>query len=289
MQGITAEEVAETFVREWVSRFGVPLTITTDQGTQFESDLFHRLMQSFDTKRTRTTAYHPQANGMIVRLHRQLKASIMCHGGDWIAALPLVLLGIRSAYKEDIKASTTEMLYGETLRLPGELIVPSSHSEAHSDPADFVSRLRQHMSDIRPVPASRHGIKTSFIFKDLGSASHVYLREDAVRRPFQPPYTGPYKILKRATDGKTLTVNIKGKTVTVTVDRVKPAYISMAAPDQPPVLTTNQQNFAPPAVVREDPPVPPTLQQSTAPLIPPNPAPYTTRSGRKVRFKVFRD
>ncbi|CAG4958293.1 unnamed protein product [Colias eurytheme] len=45
MRTITADEVVETFTREWVSSFGVPSIITTDQGTQFESDLFRRLMQ----------------------------------------------------------------------------------------------------------------------------------------------------------------------------------------------------------------------------------------------------
>lgn len=70
MRTTTAEEVASTFTREWVSRFGVPSVITTDRGTQFESDLFRRLMHSFATKRVRTTAYHPAANGMIERVHR---------------------------------------------------------------------------------------------------------------------------------------------------------------------------------------------------------------------------
>jgi len=99
MRSITAEEVAETFTREWVPRFGIPSVITTDQGSQFESDLFQRLMRQFGTKRIRTTAYHPCANGMIERANRQLKSALICHEYLWLRALPMVL-GMRSAFKE---------------------------------------------------------------------------------------------------------------------------------------------------------------------------------------------
>ncbi|XP_026313795.1 uncharacterized protein LOC113225643 [Hyposmocoma kahamanoa] len=68
MRTTTAEEVAETFTREWIARYGVPSVLTTDRGAQFESDLFRRLLQNFATKRIRTTAYHPAANGMIERV-----------------------------------------------------------------------------------------------------------------------------------------------------------------------------------------------------------------------------
>ncbi|XP_075972473.1 uncharacterized protein LOC142974195 [Anticarsia gemmatalis] len=277
MQGITAEEVAETFVREWISRFGVPATITTDQGTQFESDLFRRLLQTFATKRIRTTSYHPQANGIIERVHRQLKASIMCHNGEWLSALPLVLLGMRTVFKEDLKASVAEMLYGETLRVPGEILVPNPCSVNFEDPTDFVVKLRRHMSKIRPIPASRHTTPAAFVFKLLNSSSHVYLREDAVRRALQPPYNGPYLVLERSNDGKSLTLDIKGKKVTVSVDRVKPAFIesqSTSTAELPPTVP-----FKPIANVPK--PQPLTAEKS-------KPA-YTTRSGRTVRFKEFKD
>ncbi|KAA5583213.1 transposase family protein, partial [Pseudomonas aeruginosa] len=112
MHGITAEEVASTFVAGWIARFGVPAVITTDQGRQFESDLFRRLTNLCGTKRIRTTSYHPCANGLVERMHRQLKASLMCYDDSWLNALPLVLLGMRSAFKEDLQATVAELLYG---------------------------------------------------------------------------------------------------------------------------------------------------------------------------------
>lgn len=63
----TAETVAKELLFHWISRFGVCDIITTDQGKQFESDLFKELNKLLGTKRYRTTTYHPQANGMVER------------------------------------------------------------------------------------------------------------------------------------------------------------------------------------------------------------------------------
>ena len=93
---ITAESVARAFVFGWIARFGVPSTIVTDRGRQFESNLWTQLNCFFSIHRQYTTAYHPAANGTVERFHRQLKSSLKCFANPnlWIDALPLVLLGL---------------------------------------------------------------------------------------------------------------------------------------------------------------------------------------------------
>ena len=63
VHSITAEEVCHAFLKSWFSRFGVPLYITIDRGTQFESQLFTQLLQTLGFCRLDTTSYHPQSNG----------------------------------------------------------------------------------------------------------------------------------------------------------------------------------------------------------------------------------
>ncbi|KAL0851027.1 hypothetical protein ABMA28_006919 [Loxostege sticticalis] len=217
---------------------------------------------------------------MIERVHRQLKAALMCHDSSWVTSLPFVLLGMRTAFKEDLKATAAELVYGENLRLPGEMLAAASEPTISQNPADFVERLRLKMSNVRPIPASRHTEPSTFIFKDLSTVSHVFLRDDTVRRPLQPPYTGPHPITNRSPDGKTLTICIKGKNCTVSVDRVKPAFVDHINP--------NSQAYSLPKTSIENPPSQPVLEAPAEPIVS-DKQPYTTRSGRRVKFKDHND
>ncbi|BHF65763.1 hypothetical protein SprV_0200877600 [Sparganum proliferum] len=90
---ISAETVAKAFLTHSVSNFRVPAIVTTDRGSQFESMLFRELTSLLGTNRIRTTAYHPQANDLVERFHRQLKTSLMAQPDPsrWSDHLPLVL------------------------------------------------------------------------------------------------------------------------------------------------------------------------------------------------------
>ena len=97
LRNIQAETVASAFYGEWIALFGTPLTITTDQGAQFESALFSALARLVVASKVHTTPYHPQSNGILERWHRTLKAALMCHPNTpWPKLLLTVLLGLRT-------------------------------------------------------------------------------------------------------------------------------------------------------------------------------------------------
>jgi cleavage and polyadenylation specificity factor subunit 1 len=169
---------------------------------------------------SQTTAHHPVANGLVERFHRTLKAAIMCHADQqWTEALPLVLLGIRTAFKDDLQASVAELVYGDSLRIPRKLLIPTADPV---DPAHLTTELRQHMARVRPVPAAWHTSPATFVHSEFKRCTHVFLRQDTKRRALEPPYSGPYNVLSRRE--KTLQHLLRGRPVTVSTDRVKPAY-----------------------------------------------------------------
>jgi cleavage and polyadenylation specificity factor subunit 1 len=260
---ITADTMARTLLTGWISHLGCPQTITTDQKWQFESQLFQSLAKMCGIQLSWTTAHHPTVNGLVECFHQTLKAAIMCHADQrWTEVLPLFLLGIRTAFKEDLQASVTELVHGEPLRIPGELLTPNANPV---DPALLITELHQHMARLRPVPAAHHACPATFVHKDLRKCTHVFLCQDTTRQALEPPFSSPYQVLSRR--DKTLQLLIRWRPVTVSTDRVKPAYILND--------TNHGNNPKPPATAT------PAI---TPPATPPQAPIKTTRSGRRIYF-----
>ena len=261
---ITAESVARAFVSGWISRFGVP---STDCGSQFESALWTQLMQLLGSKRIRTTAYHPIANGFIERLHRQLKTALKSHPNPtyWADSLPLVLLGIRTAL---IHGTSAELVYGTSLGLPGKFFNQATH-DTTADPTIYVTNLKSVMQRLKAIPVRCHPQRKVHVSKALATCTHVFVRCDAIRKPLQPPYDGPYKVLER-TD-KYFIVDVKGKHDIISLDRLKPAHLDTEESDAGSVSTpsTTTTHFV----------TSPTVKDS-------QPTTRVTRSGRRVHYPV---
>nr|XP_023028714.1 uncharacterized protein LOC111516846 [Leptinotarsa decemlineata] len=165
-------------------------------------------------------------------------------------------------------ADAAEMVYGEPLRLPGEFLASTSTRDI-DDSANFIRELRQHFQAIRPVSGTRHGKRKLFVFKDLATASHVFVKHDASGGPLQLPY----EVVSRAE--KHFTLAMRGRNVPVSIDRLKPAYIipeDIAAPED---NLDGDDTFIPTTPGDDQAP----LQQE-----PSSPPACRTRSGRRVRF-----
>jgi hypothetical protein len=237
LKSMDAATCCDAFIATWISRFGVPTCLTTDRGAQFTSQLWQQACKTMGISHITTTSFHPQANGMVERTHRQLKDALRARlaGNTWPEHLPWVLMGLRAAPKEAANISSAELVYGAPMTLPGTFL------DVPEPPAmQFVENLR---AGVQPPPtrplsyaqAARRSLPA------LKSCEYVYVRRGGTVPPLQPLYVGPYRVVSRA--DKYHVLEIGGKEETVSVDRLKPhlgtANVRPASPPirgRPPIL-----------------------------------------------------
>ncbi len=90
LSSIAAADCAAALFSGWIQRFGVPSVHTSDRGAQFTSSLWTALCKILAISHVKTTAYHPQSNGLVERFHRLLKEALQARlaGLDWLSHLP---------------------------------------------------------------------------------------------------------------------------------------------------------------------------------------------------------
>lgn len=214
-------------------------------------------MKEMGIAKTRTTAYHPQSNGIVERWHRSLKnalrARLIAASTKWTDELPTVLLGLRAALRTDTSVSAAELTYGYHLRLPGEFFNASTNLPTMD--YTYVEKLRDTIQAIKPTTASSHhsNNKHLFVHKDLSTCTHVFIRTDAVKKPLQPPYEGPYQVIDR--NNKVFTIKLPQREANISIDRLKPAYVlqeqecTFEAPIQK-TVTTSPEKTVPTASIQ---------------------------------------
>ena len=207
-----AKTCAQAMIRHWISRFDLPEDITSDRGAQFTSSLWTKLGQVPGVQLHTTTAYHPQANGMIERLHHQLKSSLKARTTDpyWMDHLPLAQLGIRVAWREEPGCSPAELVYGSSLRLPGEF-VDQQNSRNTQPSEDFLRHLQRVMHTSLPTPAIYHSKPSSYVPPHSCKANSSTYVLTGIRNRYSVPMMDHFALSQPATklSFSTLTVDKK--------------------------------------------------------------------------------
>ena len=217
MPNMEARTVADIIVREVVSRFGVPSSIHSDQGRQYESQLFSEMCKVLHIKKTRTTPYHPQSDGMLERFNktlvRMLKSYINDHQSDWDEQLPFLTMAYRSVEHETTGFSPNYLMLGREVSTPLDIMfeIPSS---VRSIPENqwawsLKEKLEEAYSFVQNnVPGamirrkSLHDLKLSW--QKFNKDDEVYVFFPRYLHGQSPKLTnrwkGPFKVLEKCTD-----------------------------------------------------------------------------------------
>ena len=224
MQSTTAFACARKFISEWISRFGVPGRIISDRGPQFESLLFNIVCNQLGIKHNRTTAWHPETNGILERAHSTLKNSLRClcqQVYDWDDALPMALLAMRTAIN-DLGVSPSLIIYGEQLALPRG-VLEHEFPVYNEDMPHFINRLHQNMQFIKDkilnIPQVQQNEYEDYVFP----SNYAMMREPQLKPNLEAKWLGPYPVIDLFYP--VIRLNIDGLEKNVNLDMVKPAFV----------------------------------------------------------------
>ena len=233
----TAEITAQAAVNQFFSRFGYPFQIFTDQGSNFESNLFKNLCERLDIAKTRTTPFRPSANGQAERVNRVLLDSIRCFVSktptNWDECLPRITGALRSAVNRSTGYTANMLMLGREVNQPVDLVFPHPSQNHQPDCDQYVAELSENITLAHQI-ARKTLQTTQAIMKrnyDVKTLVHTYNEGDVIYvldtasvkgkcRKLSPTWKGPGIIIEKLTD-YTYRVRLRGKTTTVNHDRIK--------------------------------------------------------------------
>ncbi|UYV75940.1 K02A2.6-like [Cordylochernes scorpioides] len=193
-----ASTVSETLLQDSVCIFGVPKILHSNQGRNFESNIFRELCRPLGIEKTRTTPLHPQSDGMNQR--------------DWDQHLPMLLMAYRSAEHESTGYSPARMLFDHELRMSCDVFL-GRPEETFENTNEYISHLEERMLTIHQWAReklhfssekmkNRYNVKTSH--KTFKEGEMVWLYNPQRKKGHSPKlqyqWEGPYKIIKCLND-----------------------------------------------------------------------------------------
>jgi len=240
----TAPTVARALMVHVFSKFGAPLQLLTDRGSEFESELFQELMKWMEIDKLRTTAYHPSCNGVVERFHRTLNSMlgkvVSESQRDWDERLPLVLAAYRATPHESTGMTPNKLFLGHEVRMPIDLVMglPTEECGEGMNTHDYLVKLHQNATEAFQLARKhlRASAERRKRYYDVRVKSEKFKVGDWVfyhypRRcqsrsaKWQKSYIGPYLVVRRIEPTNcVLQKTAKSKPFVVHVDKLKKCY-----------------------------------------------------------------
>ena len=200
MPDATSANACKAFIDGWIRNFGLPAKITCDNGKTFTSQLWKDINKQLNTIVAYTPIYSPASLGSLERQHADLKsgikASLVAMGdryqGSWMRCLPWVLLGRRTAYHGELQATPSQAVFGEDVRLPGDLTPPLASGETIQE---LLQRVKTN-AERPPSQTAPHKVLPVHMPPSTETCTKVWTRR-AKTTPLSPIWDGPYPIIRK--------------------------------------------------------------------------------------------
>ena len=147
LRSANTKNLVTKLVNEVFSRYGVPHSIVSDNGSQFVARVTKEIYARFRIKPSVTSLYHPQANYAEVlnkKLGRLIATYIDDNQRNWDVNLPQFVLSLNSSINSVTNRTPAELVFGRQLNLPMNPVLPTTVEEPLPLYAsNLVSRLRR--------------------------------------------------------------------------------------------------------------------------------------------------
>lgn len=242
----TATEVAKFFVESIVLRHGAPEVIITDRGSSFTAQLTQEILRLSCTSHRKTTAYHPQTNGLTERLNKTIADMIAMYVDvehrTWDQILPYVTFAYNTAVQETTGMSPFQLVHGRKVTTMLDAMLPHHPDETTDVDAQLVCQraeearqlARTRIHDQQRTDARRYNLRRRDIQFNPGDKVWLWtpIRRRGLSEKLLKRYFGPYKITRRVgeltyevlPDGTRTPSNRPVRPEVVHVVRLKPYY-----------------------------------------------------------------
>ena len=200
-----AQTISEFIHERIICQHGLPRQITSDRGTEFCNDLVKELNRTYRIQHIRTTAYHPQGNGLTERMNQTIKNTISKMSKtytDWDFWLPSALFAIRCSQQKTTTFSPFELVYG---RLPNRGVPQADMRESHEEriwslmtyDMERLKRIRNKAQKFIQKVQDRQKYKNPLVETlNIGDQILIYrnIVEASWSAKLEPKWEGPYYI-----------------------------------------------------------------------------------------------
>ncbi|GJW80016.1 putative reverse transcriptase domain-containing protein [Tanacetum coccineum] len=185
------DKLARLYLREVVTRHGIPVSIICDRDPRFASNFWRSLQNALGTNLDMSTAYQSENTDGAMRrrtiqtLEDMLRACAIDFGKGWVNHLPLVEFSYNNSYHASIKAAPFEALYGRKCRSPvcwtevGEAQILGP--ELIQETTEKIIQIKQRMQAARDRQKSYADLKRKPMEFQVGDKSHVRVGEVAYK------------------------------------------------------------------------------------------------------------
>lgn len=228
-----ANTVAKVLLK-FISHYGIPKAVMSDQGTDFLSNLMKDFSKLFHMKHIQTTGYHPQSQGQLERSHSTLKDYlkhyINCQQTDWDSWLPTAIFSYNTAIHATTKYSPYELMFGFKPTLPSSITQTPEFRYTYDNYMDQL-KFRLNKSQeiaraniIKSKETSKINYDQKIVNPDYKVGDKIYLQNTRNRlcKKLSPNYNGPYEIVK-VHDRQNVSIKVKRKEIKIHKNRIKPA------------------------------------------------------------------